>query len=137
ADGGLVADRVSGAQAWSDAAIPAGNEASRILPTGAETGEPERAEPAVGAGIRTRRVEVRVLIGLAGRRQGEVVTQAEVDGQLAGDAPVVLHIKAEIWIPLGNVANRLSAAEVGFAQQERGERAATTGGKGGGAGDAG
>src|SRR5436190_23819762 len=117
ADGGFIVERVGQAETRPDASVPSRHEAAGILATGAEAGEPQRSGTAISARIRPRGIEVRVLVFRVYRRQGEVIAQSDIDGQLAADAPVVLRVEPEIGILLRHVTNGLRPSQDGVSNQ--------------------
>ena len=137
ADGSFGVEAVGDTDAGADAAVPAGDEAAGVLAAGAETGEPERAGAAVGAGVGTVGIEVRVLVLQVGGGHGDVVADAVVDGEFPGDAEVILGVEAVVGEALRDVANGFRPAEERIAEQEGGKGAAAAGREGGGAGDGG
>src|SRR6185436_10137623 len=82
------------------------------------------------------RVEIApAVVGLI-RRQSSLPPDAEIQGQAAADAPVVLRVAGVVWPLLRDVPDGVDAAVGGPSEQERGERVAAGGGEVGVARDA-
>ena len=116
--------RIGQANPGTDAAIPARNQAASVFPSRAEAGEPERAGDVTRGRVRPGGVEVGVLVLLVCRRQRNVVADAEVEDELTRDAPIILHVEAEVGIILSHFAWRFRAAQMCLTEQETGERTA-------------
>src|SRR5438128_2142516 len=79
-------------EARTDTSVPARNQAARVFAARAEAGEPQRSQVAIGARIRPGRIEVGILVLRVYGRQSNVISHAEVNCQLARDAPIVLRV---------------------------------------------
>src|SRR5438876_3701076 len=88
----LAVERVSEAEARADAAVPAADQRARVLAPGAEAREAQRARVAVRLRVRLVGSEVAPFIQRFDRRKRELVPDAEVEGQVRRDLPVVLEV---------------------------------------------
>ena len=129
ADHGLVVQAVGEADARAEAAVPGIGQRARALPAFAGAGVDQRAGDVAGAGIRHGRGEVAPAILFLRRGQRGFPAQAEVEGQLLVDAPVVLDEAGEVGPLLADVADGVDAAVGGPAEQQGGEGVAAAGGE--------
>ena len=128
-DDGLLVHALGHADARAVAAVPGIRQCSRALAAVARAGIDQRAGDIAGAGVRQggSRVAPAVVLFHWGKRG--LPTQAEEEGELAVDAPVVLDEPGEVRPLLADVADGVDAAVSRPAEEERGKGVAAGGGE--------